>query len=189
MTARRTKRDKEKASAGGGAAKAPRTGSSSTAKADPRKRSRARSTPQPAVVANPSELPQDGKLYYRIGEVSQITGVKPYVLRYWESEFSWIRPEKTSSKQRRYRRQDVALLLQIKRLRYDEQLTIARTRQFIRDSRSQGGRQRKPHRQRADCSSPVQEPRRFTEASSAEFLRKLAKMRQEVVELLRAAEE
>ena len=52
----------------------------------------------------------DGKLYYRIGEVSRITGVKPYVLRYWESEFRWMSPQKSRSKQRLYRRKDIDMI-------------------------------------------------------------------------------
>jgi len=58
------------------------------------------------------ELPD--KLYFKIGEVAKIVGVKPYVLRYWESEFSVIRPGKTQSKHRLYRRRDVETLLEIK---------------------------------------------------------------------------
>lgn len=65
------------------------------------------------------------KLYYKIGEVSQITGVEPYVLRYWESEFKIINPGRTNSKQRLYRRKDLELILEIKRLLYDEKFTIA----------------------------------------------------------------
>ncbi len=53
------------------------------------------------------------KLYYRIGEVSKITGVKPYVLRYWESEFRWMAPQKSKSKQRLYRRRDIDMILLI----------------------------------------------------------------------------
>ena len=53
----------------------------------------------------------EGKLYYRIGEVSRITGVKPYVLRYWESEFRWMSPHKSRSKQRLYRRKDIEMIL------------------------------------------------------------------------------
>ncbi|MCA9673337.1 MAG: MerR family transcriptional regulator [Myxococcales bacterium] len=67
----------------------------------------------------------EGKLHFKIGEVSRLTGVKPHVLRYWESELSALRPEKTPSGQRRYRRADVEMVLVIKRLLYDEGYTIA----------------------------------------------------------------
>jgi len=63
------------------------------------------------------------KLYYRIGEVSRITGVKPHVLRYWEQEFK-LRPEKFGGTQRRYRREDLETILTIKKLLYEERFTI-----------------------------------------------------------------
>ncbi len=65
------------------------------------------------------------KLYFRIGEVAKIVGVKPYVLRYWETEFPIIKPGKTPSHHRLYRRRDVETLLDIKRLLYEEGFTIA----------------------------------------------------------------
>jgi DNA-binding transcriptional MerR regulator len=68
------------------------------------------------------ELPD--RLYFKIGEVAKIVGVKPYVLRYWETEFSMIRPGKTRSKHRLYRRRDVETLLEIKRLLHTERYTI-----------------------------------------------------------------
>ena len=71
------------------------------------------------------------KLYFRIGEASRIVGVKPYVLRYWEKEFAAIKPEKSSSKQRLYRRQDVLLFCQIRRLLHDERFTIEGCRKKI----------------------------------------------------------
>jgi DNA-binding transcriptional MerR regulator len=66
----------------------------------------------------------DNKRYFRIGEVSRIIGVKPYVLRYWESEFPVLKPRRADSRQRTYRRQDIELIGEIKRLLYDEGLTI-----------------------------------------------------------------
>jgi DNA-binding transcriptional MerR regulator len=76
----------------------------------------------------------DGKLYYRIGEVAEITGVKPHVLRYWETEFRWMAPPKSRSKQRLYRRKDIDTIFAIKRLLYDERYTIAGARQQLRES-------------------------------------------------------
>ena len=73
------------------------------------------------------------RLYYRIGEVSRITGLKPYVLRYWESEFKVIRPHKEGSLQRLYRRKDLDLILQIKKLLYEDGFTIAGAKKKIRD--------------------------------------------------------
>jgi DNA-binding transcriptional MerR regulator len=73
------------------------------------------------------------RLYYRIGEVSRITGLKPYVLRYWESEFKVIRPHKEGSLQRLYRRKDLDLILKIKKLLYEDGFTIAGAKKKIRD--------------------------------------------------------
>ena len=73
------------------------------------------------------------RLYYRIGEVSRITGLKPHVLRYWESEFKVIKPHKGGSLQRLYRRKDLELILKIKKLLYEEGFTIAGAKKKIRD--------------------------------------------------------
>ena len=74
------------------------------------------------------------KVYYKIGEVSRITGVKPHVLRYWESEFKEIKPFKSRSLQRLYRKKDLELLLQIKQLLYDQKYTIAGAKDRIKGS-------------------------------------------------------
>ena len=73
------------------------------------------------------------RLYYRIGEVSRITGLKPHVLRYWESEFKVIKPHKGGSLQRLYRRKDLDLILKIKKLLYEDGFTIAGAKRKIRD--------------------------------------------------------
>jgi DNA-binding transcriptional MerR regulator len=73
------------------------------------------------------------RLYYRIGEVSRITGLKPHVLRYWESEFKVIKPHKGGSFQRLYRRKDLDLILKIRKLLYEEGFTIAGAKKKIRD--------------------------------------------------------
>ena len=73
------------------------------------------------------------RLYYRIGEVSRITGLKPHVLRYWESEFKAIKPFKSGSLQRLYRRKDLDLILKIQKLLYEEGFTIAGAKKKIRD--------------------------------------------------------
>ena len=77
------------------------------------------------------------KLYYKIGEVSQITGVEPYVLRYWESEFKIVTPLRTNSKQRLYRKRDLELILEIKKLLYEEKFTIAGAKKKMRRMKGQ----------------------------------------------------
>jgi len=79
------------------------------------------------------QIPED-KRYFRIGEVSRIVGVEPYVLRYWESEFPRIRPLRADTNQRTYQRKDLEIILEIKRLLYDERLTIEGARQRLKKS-------------------------------------------------------
>ncbi len=73
------------------------------------------------------------KLFFRIGEVGRITGVKPYVLRYWETVFPRIRPQKTRSGQRLYRRKDVETVLLVKKLLWDQRFTIEGARKKLRE--------------------------------------------------------
>ena len=92
-------------------------------------------TKEHGVDASPSP-PHDipDKLYFKIGEVSRITGVEPYVLRYWESEFPTIQPVKLRN-QRRYRKRDIESILEIRRLLYEERFTIAGARKRLKDGR------------------------------------------------------
>ena len=73
------------------------------------------------------------KSHFRIGEVARLAGVEPYVLRFWETEFSMLRPVKSSTGQRLYRRREVELVLQIRSLLYDEGFTIAGARRQIQE--------------------------------------------------------
>jgi DNA-binding transcriptional MerR regulator len=75
----------------------------------------------------------EGKRYYRIGEVSKLTGVKPYVLRYWETEFRWMAPAKSRSRQRMYRQRDIETIRLIKKLLYEQRFTIAGARKRLRE--------------------------------------------------------
>ncbi len=77
------------------------------------------------------ELP--AKLYYRIGEVAGIVGVEPHVLRYWETEFRSVRPQKSAKGQRIYSRRDVETLLKVKELLYAHRFTIAGARRKLRE--------------------------------------------------------
>ena len=79
----------------------------------------------------PSSAPV--KLYYRIGEVANIVGVETHVLRYWETEFRTIRPEKSRRGQRVYSRKDVERLLKVKELLYSQGYTIAGARRQMRE--------------------------------------------------------
>jgi DNA-binding transcriptional MerR regulator len=77
------------------------------------------------------QIPEEKK-FFRIGEVSRIIGVEPYVLRYWESEFPQIRPVRADTNQRTYQKKDLELILEIKRLLYEEKLTIEGARQRLK---------------------------------------------------------
>lgn len=83
------------------------------------------------------EIPENRR-YFRIGETSRIVGVAPYVLRYWESEFPQVRPKRADSNQRTYQRKEIETLLNIKRLLYEEKMTIEGARRAL----SQGGGKR-----------------------------------------------
>ena len=82
-----------------------------------------------ALQTGPPEIPD--KLYFKIGEVSELLGVEPYVLRYWESEFPVLSPKKSGTGHRLYRRKDVELLLRIKHLLRDKRFTIEGARQSL----------------------------------------------------------
>jgi len=82
-------------------------------------------------------MPDRGKKYYRIGEVSKLTGVEPHVLRYWEGEFRQIRPHRVA-RQRLYRIEDVQLIRRIKGLLYDQGFTIAGARRRLWEERRSG---------------------------------------------------
>ncbi len=73
------------------------------------------------------------KLFYKIGEVSKITGLEPYVLRYWETEFPVLSPRKNKGGQRAYQQKDIELILRIKRMLYEEGFTISGARKKIQE--------------------------------------------------------
>jgi DNA-binding transcriptional MerR regulator len=83
-------------------------------------------------ISNNSELPSiPGKRYFTIGEVSDLCAVKPHVLRYWEQEFSQLKPLKRRGNRRYYQRQDVILIRQIRGLLYEQGFTIGGARQRL----------------------------------------------------------
>ena len=79
---------------------------------------------KPAPDNIKTSLPLPDKLFYKIGEVGKITGVEPYVLRYWETEFHFLRPRKNKAGQRAYVKKDLELIMQIKKMLYQERYTI-----------------------------------------------------------------
>ena len=100
------------------------------------------------VASKPAADPEiPNKLYFRIGEVAKLAGIKPYVLRFWESEFNSLGPKKSGTGHRLYRRKDVELVLEIKRLLYEKRFTIEGARKVLeakpkRDSGKPGSERR-----------------------------------------------
>ena len=86
-------------------------------------------------MESPVEIPD--KLFFKIGEVSRLTGIKSHVLRYWESEFPMLSPPKNRASQRVYRKKDIETILRIKSLLYDENYTISGARKRLRELRTQ----------------------------------------------------
>ena len=86
----------------------------------------------PARKSVSGEVVIPDKLYFRIGEVSRLCGLPSYVLRFWETEFNQLKPSKSGTGQRMYRKIDVGSVLRIKKLLYDQGFTIAGARQQLR---------------------------------------------------------
>ncbi|MBI4545300.1 MAG: MerR family transcriptional regulator [Gemmatimonadetes bacterium] len=78
------------------------------------------------------------KEYYAIGEVAELLELKPHVLRYWETQFPWLRPPKNRSGNRVYRRKEIRLLLLLRRLLHEEKYTIEGARQKVEELRREG---------------------------------------------------
>ena len=89
------------------------------------------STPPPHAQPAGTEVLIPDKLYFRIGQVSELVQTKPYVLRYWETEFPMLKPQKSRSGHRLYRRRDVEMVLEIKRLLYAKGFTIEGARRQL----------------------------------------------------------
>ena len=125
--------------------------------------------PQQRAPQKP-EIPD--KLYFRIGEVARLCSVAPYVLRFWETEFTQLKPNKSGTGQRLYRRRDVEMALRVKRLLYDEGYTIAGARQAIQvESRS---------KRNGQPELPLPEQQQSLQQSEA----RLHKVRKELREIL-----
>jgi DNA-binding transcriptional MerR regulator len=121
-------------------------------------------------TASDPEIPN--KLYFRIGEVAKLAGIKPYVLRFWESEFAGLGPKKSGTGHRLYRRKDVELVLEIKRLLYEKRFTIEGARKVL---------EAKPKRDEAKTA-----PKKQTElfSGAAAFYQEIRRELKELLELL-----
>jgi DNA-binding transcriptional MerR regulator len=106
----------------------------------------------PEAAGNPEEIPD--KLYFRIGEVARLAGIKPYVLRFWETEFPSLGPKKSGTGHRLYRRKDVQLVFEIKQLLHEKRYTIEGARKFL-DARGKS----EPARSATSKTSPSKIPK------------------------------
>jgi len=95
------------------------------------------------------------KLFYRIGDVSEITGIKPHILRYWETEFSGLHPRKNRAGQRLYERRDVELVLEIKKLLYEQRYTISGAKKFLARQHKQAPKKPSPAKAPGDISAAL----------------------------------
>jgi DNA-binding transcriptional MerR regulator len=95
------------------------------------------------------------KLFYRIGDVSEITGIKPHILRYWEAEFSVLHPRKNDAGQRVYERRDVELVIEIKKLLYEQRYTISGAKKFLARRHKQAPKQSSPAKAPGDMSTAL----------------------------------
>lgn len=89
-----------------------------------------------SLSENETKIPD--KLYFRIGEVAQLAGVEPYVLRFWETEFPQLAPKKSGSGHRLYRRKEVEMVLEVKRLLYEKRFTIEGARLHFEQNKKKG---------------------------------------------------
>jgi DNA-binding transcriptional MerR regulator len=113
------------------------------------------------------------KQYFKIGEVARLVGVRPSVLRFWETEFRSIRPEKSRTNQRLYSRKHVERIAEIKSLLYEQKFTIAGARRRLRDAGGAGGE--------GKIDDPVVQDERNRKV--------LARVRKELQDLLQLADE
>lgn len=130
--------------------------------------------PQPLIDP---EIPN--KLYFRIGEVAKLAGIKPYVLRFWESEFNGLGPKKSGTGHRLYRRKDVELVLEIKRLLYEKRFTIEGARKMLESKPKRGELAAKP----ASAASRRQQGELFSGTSA--FYQELRKELADLLSLLK----
>jgi DNA-binding transcriptional MerR regulator len=118
------------------------------------------------------------KLYYKIGEVCEIVDVKAYVLRYWESEFPMLLPPKNKSGQRTYRPKDIEILLQIRKLLYEDGFTIAGARKHLASETSETTHALSPK------AAPKRNPPKMPVSKDVPSSKRLRQVREELENIL-----
>ena len=133
---------------------------------------------QAASSTGTPEIPN--RLFFRIGDVAELAGLEAYVLRYWETEFSVLKPKKSSNGQRQYRRKDVEIVLEIKRLLYEKRYTIEGARNLLAPNHKGGPQAKAAVRQRGGRSKESAQQALLFQATPDAF----AAIRKELVEIL-----
>jgi DNA-binding transcriptional MerR regulator len=140
-----------------------------------------------AAGGDPEEIPD--KLYFRIGEVARLAGIKPYVLRFWESEFPSLGPKKSGTGHRLYRRKDVELVLEIKQLLHEKRYTIEGARKFLearaKDARGKDVRGKPEPARASSKSTPAKLQGSLFDVPSPMVLEALRKELREILDLLK----
>ena len=127
------------------------------------------------------------KLFFKIGEVCELAGVQAHVLRYWESEFPMLAPQKNRAGQRVYRKRDVEMALRIKELLYEDQYTIAGAKKRLAHELRGGGRVKSANDEESNGDAQSPAPKVITRtlaAKSAEERQGLKHIAAELRELL-----
>jgi len=140
------------------------------------------------AIVDAADIPD--KLYFRIGDVARLAGIKPYVLRFWETEFPALGPRKSGTGHRLYRRKDVEMVLEIKRLLYEQRFTIEGARKHLDARPRTEAASRKPSKRRsakAAAAAPAKGQVDLFGASSekSEMLDTVRKELREIVRLLK----
>jgi len=131
------------------------------------------------------------KQYFKIGEVSEILDVEPYVLRYWESEFKILKPTRTRARQRLYHKRDLELLVEIKHLLYDEKFTIAGAKKRLQEMKKQASAEKKAKkparslrgRQEEELQEPAESQTPLLSDSQPDYRELLLEIKKELKEL------
>ena len=130
-----------------------------------------------AAAAHSSQSVQiPNKLYFRIGDVCRLSGLKAHVLRYWESEFPMLSPKKSGTNQRLYKRKDVELVLEVKRLLYEQKFTIEGARGYLQ--------QRRHHARRTGQTAPALAAQGSLFGHQPEWLAQARHVRKELLSIL-----
>jgi DNA-binding transcriptional MerR regulator len=126
------------------------------------------------------------KLFFKIGEVCELAGVQAHVLRYWESEFPMLAPQKNRAGQRVYRKRDVEIALRIKELLYDDQYTIAGAKKRLSNELRAGGKLKivSSEVEGENVAGSSSKPRRADTAEDRKALKKVASELRELLALL-----